>query len=69
MANTKENCRGCKYNTPKTQGGRGRLCDGFTQPIRCPDWAINEYIRTHTHSMKNPFRMSYISAFMRGEIN
>ena len=61
-------CQGCKYNTPKVQGGLGRLCNGFTQPARCPEWAINEYNNHHTHTLGYPFKMSYVSAYMRGEI-
>jgi len=35
-------CKGCEYNTPKTKGGKGRICNGFTQPERCPEWRMNE---------------------------
>ena len=40
--NNHPECKGCEYNTPKTQGGKGRICNGFTQPKRCPEWRINE---------------------------
>lgn len=37
-------CTGCKYNTPKTRGGQGRICNGYTRALygRCPEWVINE---------------------------
>lgn len=44
MANKNKACEGCDYNTPKIQGGYGRICNGFTQEKlgRCPEWRINE---------------------------
>lgn len=68
MPNLHPQCQGCKYNTPKTRGGQGRICNGFTQPTRCPEWAIREYHQHHTHTLAYPFWMSYVSAYMRGEI-
>ena len=40
-------CQRCRYNTPKTKGGKGRLCNGLTMTkySRCPEWVINEYLR------------------------
>ena len=42
MANKNLKCMGCKYNTPMTKGGEGRICNGYTQHDfgRCPEWAI-----------------------------
>lgn len=40
--NNHPECRECEYNIPKTKGGKGRICNGFTQPKRCPEWCINE---------------------------
>lgn len=39
-----EACKGCEYNTPKTRGGKGRICNGVTMRDlrRCPEWVINE---------------------------
>jgi len=44
VANKVEYCKGCAYNTPKTKGGYGRLCNGSTiiKHNRCPEWRINE---------------------------
>jgi hypothetical protein len=39
--NNHPSCSGCTFNTPKTQGGEGRICNGFTQPKRCPEWVMN----------------------------
>jgi hypothetical protein len=41
-------CSGCKYNTPKSRGGVGRVCNGFTMSEydRCPEWVVNEYLKT-----------------------
>jgi len=58
-------CKGCKYNTPKTQNGLGRLCNGSSQPRRCPEWAINEYL---DHISPVYFEQSQVSAYMRGEL-
>ena len=43
-------CKSCCYNTPKTRGGRGRICNGSTMKdhSRCPEWVINEYGRNHS---------------------
>jgi len=39
-------CKGCEYNTPRTKGGKGRICSGRIQMgnnrTRCPEWRINE---------------------------
>lgn len=40
--NSHPECLGCEYNTPKTKGGQGRICNGYTQPTRCPEWVIHE---------------------------
>ena len=39
-------CQKCRYNTFKTRGGRGNICNGLTmtQHSRCPEWVINEYL-------------------------
>ncbi|GAI13922.1 unnamed protein product [marine sediment metagenome] len=44
MANNNRECIGCPYNTPKTQGGYGKTCNGYTmeEEGRCPEWRINE---------------------------
>lgn len=44
MAGKPEPCIKCPYNTPKTQGGHGRICNGYTQEKfnRCPEWRIKE---------------------------
>ena len=44
MANKISACQGCKDNTSKSQGGRGRNCNGYTQEQwnRCPEWKIRE---------------------------
>jgi len=44
--NHEPKCRGCKYNTFKTHGGKGKVCNGGTMKnySRCPEWAINEYL-------------------------
>ena len=48
MKNTNVKCQGCKYNTPKTQGGQGRMCNGYTMKDynRCPEWVIHERQKT-----------------------
>lgn len=40
-------CSGCRYNTPKTRGGSGKICNGYTMAdhSRCPEWVINEYLK------------------------
>lgn len=37
-------CQGCKYNTTKTKGGQGKICNGYTMKEfnRCPAWRISE---------------------------
>ena len=42
-------CTGCKYNVPKKLGGRGIICNGITMSThgRCPEWVINDYLKTH----------------------
>jgi len=47
MANQVPACQGCEYNTPKTKGGFGRICNGYTQAQfgRCPEWRKNELCR------------------------
>ena len=49
MNNKCKNCTGCLYNTPKTKGGYGRVCDGLTMIKygRCPEWRINEMIKKY----------------------
>lgn len=44
MSNQNRECIGCPYNTPKTQGGYGKTCNGYTMEEfgRCPEWRINE---------------------------
>lgn len=44
MSNQNRECIGCPYNTPKTQGGYGKTCNGYTMEKfgRCPEWKINE---------------------------
>jgi len=44
MPNQNPECIGCPENTPKTQGGYGRTCNGYTmeEEGRCPEWRINE---------------------------
>lgn len=46
MANHNARCASCRYNTPKTRGGVGRLCNGEAMRLhnRCPEWAIDQYI-------------------------
>lgn len=37
-------CIGCKYNVPKTLGGKGIICNQRTMVDhnRCPEWVIND---------------------------
>lgn len=60
-------CVGCRYNTPTTQGGKGRICNGFMQPTRCPEWAINEYIRNchKDPSCHGPFTQEQVREFFK----
>jgi len=43
-------CKGCRYNTFKTKGGNGKICNGITMTKhdRCPEWVINEYLSSST---------------------
>jgi hypothetical protein len=47
MANKEKCCMGCPYNTTKMQGGRGKLCNGYTMKEygRCPEWRISEMLK------------------------
>jgi len=44
MANNNRECIGCPENTPKTKGGFGKTCNGYTMEKfgRCPEWKIHE---------------------------
>ena len=44
MPNHEPKCEGCQYNTPKTRGGQGKICNGYTmtEEGRCPQWRISE---------------------------
>jgi len=59
-----ELCVGCKYNTYKTQGGQGKICNGETmaKKLRCPEWAINEF--THNNPTKD-FSMHNVIEYMK----
>ena len=56
--NKNEVCKECQYNTFKTRGGKGKLCNGdlMARRLRCPEWAINDYVDNNVEaafSMKN----------------
>ena len=58
MANKEEYCIGCAYNTFKTKGGEGKICNGSTMKNfnRCPEWRINEAIRNDEYDGVNRLR-------------
>lgn len=71
LINDNPRCVGCRYNTPKTQGGLGRECNGgaMDDHSRCPEWAINDFLKTHTFRRGEVFKVSMVSQWMRGEID
>lgn len=44
MANENPECRSCPYNTFKSKGGYGKICNGYTmaKEKRCPEWRMSE---------------------------
>lgn len=54
MSNQNPECIGCPYNTPKTQGGYGKTCNGYTMEEfgRCPEWRINEIREEKAEAVK-----------------
>jgi hypothetical protein len=63
--NKNNQCSECKYNTFKSKGGKGKICNGVTMEKyqRCPEWAINEY-NSSGKALKS-FRMSDVVEYMR----
>lgn len=70
LINDNPRCVGCRYNTFRSRGGMGKECNGGTMDDhrRCPEWAINEFLETHTFKKGEVFSVSMVSQWLRGEI-